>query len=197
MPPGWTNPFAQFLNDAHSVFRKIPQQPEVRTDATLLPTFVEVSEHRRFVFDIVDRTEALAATFDRLRALSEAYIHSRQKTNQVIAGQRAGYPDLTYFDVSDEHGRERDQYTREARALVAFAYYEMSTVVALLGKRFKPLPSHLEYLVGVRNKILAHPRRNAFVKNSSSALTVGPILHAHLVGRSPGCPSSGAGTSRS
>ena len=53
----------------------------------------------------------------------------------------------------------------------------------LLRNRFHP-PAHSElaYLVGVRHKLLAHPRRNAFIKNSRSALTIGPILHVHLVG---------------
>jgi hypothetical protein len=182
VPPDWTNPFAQFLNDAHSALRKIPRQPEVRTDASLLPSFVQICEDRRFVFDIVERIEALATAFDRLRALDQSYIHSRQKTDGVIAEQRAGDPDRVNFKVPDEPLRERDQYAREARVLVAFAYYEMSTVVTLLGGLFKPLPTHLEYLVGVRNKMLSHPRRDAFVKNSSSALTLGPILHANLVG---------------
>jgi hypothetical protein len=87
------------------------------------------------------------------------------------------------FEIPDELTRERDHYEREAQPLVAFAYYEMSSVVALLSKQFKPPPNfHLEYLVGVRNKILAHPRRNAFIKNSRSAIRVGPILYVHLVG---------------
>jgi hypothetical protein len=183
MPSAWMNPFAQFLNAAHSAFRKIPQQPEVHTDADLLPKFVEKYEHRRFVFDIVDRVETLAASFDRLRVLYESYTDNQSKMDLIVAEQRAGDPARVRFEIPDQLVRERDQYTVEARAHVAFIYYEMSTVVALLSKLLKPQPSsNLEYLVGVRNKILAHPRRNAGTKSSSSALTVGPILHAHLVG---------------
>ena len=183
MPPDWKNPFEQFLNDAHSAFKKIPQQPEVNDDAALLPNFVERSEHRRFVFDIVDRVETLASTFDRLRALCDSYVHNENNRDQIVAEQRADDPARVRFEIPDELIRERDHYTLEARTLVAFVYCEMSTVLALLSKLIKPLPnSNLEYLVGVRNKILAHPRRNGFIKRSSSELTIGPLLHVHLVG---------------
>jgi hypothetical protein len=60
-------------------------------------------------------------------------------------------------------------------------YYELTAVINLLPVRPK-VGSHLEYVVGVRNKILAHSREDARIKNSGSALTIGPILHAHLLG---------------
>ena len=180
MPIDWTNPFAQFLADAHSAFRKIPQQPEVHTDASLLPSFVQISEQRRFVFDIVDRVETLATAFDRLRALCKMHVDTQGKVDKTIAEQRDRDLERGRFEVPDELFKERNQCEKEARVLVAFAYYEMSTVVALLGAKFKPQPnSNLAYLIGVRHKILTHPRRNGFVKNSSSAMTIGPILHVH------------------
>ena len=102
--------------------------------------------------------------------------------NQVIEAQRERDPGRISFDVPDESLQEQERYAWEARPLVAFAYYEMSTVVSLLGKGFRPLPAHLEYLVGVRHKILAHPCRAAFIKNSSLEVTIGPVLLPHLIG---------------
>ncbi len=76
-----------------------------------------------------------------------------------------------------------DRCYREALTLTTFAYYELSTLAGLPQSGLAPVPgSHLEYLVGVRNKILVHARRDGRIKNSKSGLTIGPILIAHLVG---------------
>ena len=174
----WTNPFAKFLNDARLEIQKVQSGPDVRTDASLLPDFVKVWEDRTFVFDIVDRVEALALSFDRRRELCESYVCLDSQRKGLIEAQRASDPGRIQFD---ELRQGLDRCQREAQMLVTFAYYEISTLVSLL--RLPPQPnSQLEYAVGVRNKILAHPRRDGRVKNSTSALTIGPILDAHLVG---------------
>ena len=173
MQTEWENPLAKFLNAARLEFRKIQPEPQVHTDASLLPRFVQMSEGRSFVFDIVDRIQALATAFDRLHELSELYVQFDSERWEVIAAQR----------VSDQLDHGLDRCRLEAQVLVAFVYYELSTLVTLLRRWLAPSPeSQLEYLVGVRHKILAHPRRDGRVKNSRSALTIGPILHAHLVG---------------
>jgi hypothetical protein len=183
MQTQWENPFAQFLNVAHSEFRKIQPEPEVLTDSGLLPRFVQMSEDRSFVFDIVDRIQALATAFDRLHELSELYVQFDSKRLEAIDAQRFSDPARVQCEVPHELDHGLDRCRLEAQALVAFAYYELSTLATLLRDWLAPSPgSRLEYLIGVRNKILAHPRRDGRVKNSRSALTIGPILHAHLVG---------------
>jgi hypothetical protein len=101
----------------------------------------------------------------------------------LIEAQRASDPGRVQFEIPDELRQGIDRCHREAQVLVTFAYYELSTLVSLLRDWLSPPPqSHLEYLVGVRHKILTHPRRDGRVKNSTSTLTIGPILDAHLVG---------------
>jgi hypothetical protein len=179
----WVNPFASFLSAARLKFRKIVPEPGVNADATLVPRLVKMREDRSFVFDIVDRVQTLATALDRLRELFGLYVLSDDQRSQLIEAQRADDPARLEFEVPDELECELNQCHLEAQVLVAFAYYELTTLTTLLRCWFAPSPeSHLEYLVGVRNKILAHPRRDARVKNSTSALTIGPILHAHLVG---------------
>lgn len=146
-----------------------------------MPEFVRIVEDRRFVFDICDRVDALAAALDRLRELYQMYAQLDKKQEHAIAKQRLSDPQRVSFEVPAEIHREMNHCHREARALVTFMYYELTTAVNLL--RLEPgVGSHLEYLVGVRNKVLAHPSKEARIKNSSSALTIGPILHAHLMG---------------
>jgi hypothetical protein len=184
----WTNPFAEFLNNAHSEIHKIQSEPEVRSGTNLLPRFVEISEDRSFVFDIVNRVEMLATAFDRLRELYRSYVFDDERW-ELIEAQRISDPVRVSFDDSDELRKGMDRCHGEAQVLVTFAYYEISTLLGLLSDSLSPLPqSDLEYLVGVRNKILTHPRRNARVKNSRSVLTLGPILIAHLVGAEIWCP---------
>jgi hypothetical protein len=183
MQTQWENPFAQFLNAAHSEFHKIQPEPDVHTDVSLLPRFVQISEDRSFVFDIVDRIQALATAFDRLHELSERYVQFDSKRWEVIETQQLTNPALLQIEVPEELDHGLDRCRLEAQVLVAFAYYELSTLATLLRPWLAPSSgSELEYLLGVRNKILAHPRRDGRVKNSRSALTTGPILHAHLVG---------------
>ncbi len=159
----WTNPFTLFLRNAHAAYRTIPRQPEIHTDPSLHSSFKLVSEDRRFVFDIVDRIEAVAAAFDRLHVLCKMYLRSQDKTDAVIEKQRLDDPSRVHFEVPESEKRKRDQYEWEAFALAVFACYEISVIVALKVVFAQP-SSHLEYLVGVRNKILVHARRDGFVK---------------------------------
>jgi len=181
MQSEWKNPFENFLNAANAEFRKIPQEPEVHSNPSLVPSFVQLSEERSFVFDVVDRVQTLATAFQRLRNLYELYHRCEKEREQKVAAELLADPNRQSIEIPKELDNERDQYHREAQVFVAFCYYEMSTVVGLL-KFEVPPGSHLEYLIGVRNKILAHPRRDGRVKNSRSSLSIGRILHAHLVG---------------
>ena len=179
----WKNPFESFLNSAHSEMRKVQPEPEVRTDGNLLPRFVTICERRNFVFDVVDRIEVLSTAFERLRELYESYVRFDSERWSVIDAQRVNGAPRDSFEYPDELGRALDRCHREAQALVTFAYYELSTLAALLRHWISPPPqSQLEYLIAVRNKLLTHPRRDARTKRSRSALTIGPILIPHLVG---------------
>lgn len=195
MPTPWKNPFAQFLKEANSAFRTIQREPDVRSENSLLSRFVEIQEKRSFVFDIFDRVEALTEALNRLHELAGAYDHFDRQRWDCISAQQAAHPERVQFEVPEEPMNRMDQCLREARAHIAFLYYEMSTLVALLGGNPKPhgkpaqpsyfapvSGSHLEYLVGVRNKVLVHARRDGRIKNSRSAFTKGEILHAHLLG---------------
>lgn len=179
----WTNPFARFLSDARTEFDKIPPEPNVSSDASLHSRFVEICEARSFVFDIVDRAETLATAFDRMRELLESYLRFDAEKMKCIQEQRTADPGRSTFHVPEEFQRGMDRCHREAQTLTTFAYYELSTLVSLLAYRFSPTSqSELKYLVGVRNKILVHARRNGRIKNSKSKLTLGPILIADVVG---------------
>ena len=177
------NPFATFLEDAEAEFHRIQPEPDVHNDAGLIGKFVQLQEDRHFVFDIVDRVRALAAAFDRLHDLSNIYSGLQTRPDELINEQRPYAPGSVLLNLPDEIRQHEELCRAEAQALVAFTYYELSTLVSLLRKLFSPTRnSDLEYLVGVRNKLLAHPRKDGRTKNSNSALSWGRILHAHLVG---------------
>jgi hypothetical protein len=74
--------------------------------------------------------------------------------------------------------------------LTSFVYYEISSLVSLLGgyRQIQPASS-LKYLVAVRDKLLVHPRESSRIKKSDSVLSRGPILHANLVGGTHWVPS--------
>jgi hypothetical protein len=179
----WTNPFASFLDNARAEIHKLQPEPDVSSDASLHSQFVKICEDRSFVFDIIDRAETLATAFDRMRELRESYLHLDADITKCIEDQRAGDPGRTIFRVPDELQQGMDRCYREALTLTTSAYYELSTLAGLPQSLLAPVPgSHLDYLVGVRNKILVHARRDGRIKNSKSVLTIGPILIAHLVG---------------
>ncbi len=189
MAAAWQNPFTAFLETAKEHRSRIPSEPDVSTDPSLVPYFVELTEQRNFVFDVVDRVETLATAFDRLHNLSEANKRAYKLMHDLMEQQRMAAPERTAFDVPDELMIERNQSEAEARMLVSFIYYEFSSLVTLLRKFFTPAAgSHLEYLCGVRNKILAHPNRAGRTKRSSLAVALGPILHTHLLGASSWMP---------
>jgi hypothetical protein len=185
----WDNPLTKFLTDAESVFLSIKAEPDIHSDPALTSKFVGIAERRRFIFDIFDRVESLATALFRLHELCEAYRQLDAARQRATSEQRLNDPQRLCFDVPDEVHSGINKCHREARVLVAFLYYELTTLVSLLRPWLTPsVGSHLEYLVGVRNKILAHPRRDGRVKQSSSTLAIGPILHAHLLGANSWIP---------
>ncbi len=161
--------------------------PEVHDHARLVPEFVKLSEERAFIFDALDRVGLLARCLDRLHILSDSYRDAERSIDGHVAEQRASDPQRFRFEIPDELIKSRDDCHGESMLLVSFAYYEISALAGLLRRFFTPAPgSHLEYLIGVRNKLLVHPHRAGRTKNSDSELSVGMILHAHLLGTS-GC----------
>lgn len=156
---------------------------EVYEDATLVPRCVKLIEDRSFGFDILDRVEALATAFDHLHELGKRYLAADRQRDAIMADQRKAEPGRVSFEIPDELDREMDRCHKDAIVFVSFVYYELSTLVSLFKHDGSSIGVHLAYLVGVRNKILVHPRRDGRIKNSQSGLTFGPIiLHAHLVG---------------
>jgi hypothetical protein len=62
----WKNPFEDFIVRAESFVTKIQRTPEVRSDASLIPSFVRLMEERAFIFDAIDRVKSLCYCFERL-----------------------------------------------------------------------------------------------------------------------------------
>ncbi len=190
----WKNPFADFIFKAELDINQIQGTSNVYSDKGLVPRHVDLTEKHVFVFDLIDRAKSLHYCFERLHDLAELYHAVRAEFNASIEQQTKDAPEREAFEISDEVIARRELLLREAIALVAFAYHEMSAIVTLLQiwfkpRIFEPLPSSdLEYLIGARNKLLVHPVQSSKIKDSDSGFTVGVILHAHVIGANEWVP---------
>lgn len=186
MGKGWVNPLHAFLSRAESVIAGIPTHPDFqRNPEDYLESYAAIMQERRMLFDVVDRVDTLSAALDRLRRLHFQYRAASRTIDQFVVQEREKNPGSKCVRIPKLLMKRRDGFTREARALVTYIYYELTTMMTILSELFNCRVSEgskLEYLIGVRNKLLAHPRIDGFTKNSTGTWVIGPILHPHLVG---------------
>jgi hypothetical protein len=179
-----SNPLCPFLTDARRYFGQAPSLAAIRTNNSRLKEFVNNVEQRNFYGDLVDRVEQIAFAFDRLGELAEPVRAVLEAFGS--ATDEAQARDASSWELSEEIIIRRERLHVEAAILTAYIYHEVATLFFMTGSNQRLLPapgSELEYLVGVRNKLLVHPEVGAVVKNSRGQLTLGDYLHPHIVGR--------------
>jgi hypothetical protein len=151
--------------------------------------YARVIEERRYVIDVLDRVEMLAFANSRLNALSGLY---REAEAQMDSTKRVTREDPLTWDVPDEVVWQRDCRALEGRVLVAFVYYELTSLAHMLKDWLKvPIPpGELKYLVKARDKFLAHPVFGGLVRNAHGAMSVPGVglLHAHAIHTDEGDP---------
>ena len=185
MAANWENPFCDFLVKADMAFAKAKDLPDVHTNPELMARVVQILEERNFISDIVVRVRCLSIAFDRMRDLYLLYRELEEEMTHIRRSCARHESIADYDNFSAASGKCRE----EAMMLTSFVYYEISSLVSLLRGCLQVSPgSSLEYLVAVRNKLLVHPQETSRIKNSNSAVSIGP-MHAHLVGGKSWVPS--------
>jgi hypothetical protein len=143
--------------------------------------YARVIEERRYVIDVLDRVEMLAFTYSRLNALSGLY---RDAEAQMDMTKRVTRQEPLTWGIPDEVEWQRDCRAREAQVLVAFVYYELTSLAHMLrGLKVRIPGGELEYLVKARDKFLAHPRFGSRTRNAHGAMSIPRVglLHAHAI----------------
>jgi len=179
------SPFDEFLRRATGVLNGTAIVQGMRDDVE----YARVIEERRYVIDVLDRVEMLAFANSRLNALSGLY---REAEAQMDSTKRVTREDPLTWDVPDEVVWQRDCRALEGRVLVAFVYYELTSLAHMLKDWLKvPIPpGELKYLVKARDKFLAHPVFGGLVRNAHGAMSVPGVglLHAHAIHTDEGDP---------
>ena len=143
--------------------------------------YVRVIEERRYVIDILDRVEMLAFTYLRLKALSGSYREAEARTDTA---KRVTREEPLTWEVPDEIAWQRDYLALEARVLVAFVYYELTSLAHMLrGLKIQIPQGELQYLMKARDKFVAHPTLRGRVRNAHGAMSIPRvgILHPYAV----------------
>ncbi len=135
-------------------------------------TYVRLVEEGRFIGDIHDRVETLAFAWVRMRELAALY----RKTEAAIDEYRpASEEGGQSFEYPDTLGANQRRCQLEARTLMAFVYYEVTSLVSMLKASDWGIElgdGELAFLVQARNKLLAHPTFRGPIRNSSGALEI-------------------------
>lgn len=172
------SPFDEFLRKATDTLNSPTIARGVRDDIE----YARVMGERRYVIDILDRVEMLAFAYSRLSALSGLY---RDAEFQVDSTKRGTREEPLTWEVPDEIVWQRDCRALEGRVLVAFVYYELTSLTHMLLKGLNvPMPrGELQYLVKARDKFLAHPVFGGRVRNAHVAMSIPLVglLHAHAI----------------
>jgi hypothetical protein len=170
-------PFDEFLRQAIKALNSPTIAGGVRDDVE----YARVIEERRYLIDILDRVEMLAFTYSRLNALSGLY---RDAEAQVDITKRVTRQEPLTWEVPDEIAWQTDYRALEAQVLVAFVYYELTSLAHMLtGLNVRVPGGELQYLVKARDKFLAHPMFGSRVRNAHGALSIPRVglLHAHAI----------------
>ena len=171
------SPFDEFLRKATAVLNGPSIAQGLRDDAE----YARVIEERRYVIDVLDRVEMLAYAHSRLNALSGLY---RDAEAQMDGTKRESREEPLTWEVPDEIVWQWDCRALEGRVLVAFVYYEMTSLAHMLRALRVSIPKgELEYLVKARDKFMAHPVFGSRVRNAHSAMSIPRVglLHAHAI----------------
>lgn len=153
-----------------------------RFRAALPDGYIALQGTMQFWSDLITRVELVSSCYQRLYDLTpifqEVFRNYRRKGIDLKS------PFVTGFSKAKASPATRalsDQAEFEANAMTALVFYELKSIVAILGQvGIKPLAgSEIEYLVNARDKILAHPQlrflRRASPHSSSYPLYEGVV----------------------
>jgi len=172
-----SGPFDEFIRRATQALNT----PNVVRGAPNDIEYVRVIEERRYVIDIRDRVEMLAFAYSRLGVLSDLY---RESSGLIEAARHAVKEESLTWEVPDEIFWQRDLRFLEARVLVSFVYYELTSLANMLKAHQIRIPAgELAYLLKARDKFLAHPAWHGRVRNAHGSVYIpqqGP-LHAFAI----------------
>jgi hypothetical protein len=154
------SPFDEFLQQAITALNSPVIAREVHNDVE----YARVIEERRYLIDVLDRVEMLAFTHCRLIALSGLF---RDAEEQMSATKHITRQEPLTWEVPDEIAWQTDYRALEARVLVAFIYYELTSLAHMLrGLNVRISSGELQYLVKAKDKFLAHPMFGGRVRNA-------------------------------
>jgi hypothetical protein len=170
-------PFDEFVRKAVAALSNPTLARGMRDDVE----YARVMEERRYLIDVLDRVKMLAFAYSRLGALSGLYrdAEAQMDSTKCVTGQEP----LTW-ETPEEMAWQRDCRHLETSVLVAFVYYELTSLEHMLQALNVPLPGgELQYLIKARDKFLAHPMFGSRVRNAHGAMTVPRVglLHAHAI----------------
>jgi Protein of unknown function (DUF2934) len=171
------SPFDEFIREVTDALNRPSLTAGPRNDAE----YARVIEERRYVIDVLDRVEMLAFAYSRLISLSAMHRSAEaqiDRTKRIISARP-----LTW-EVPDEITWQRYSHELEARVLVAFVYYELTSLAHMIGAFKAKLPNgELQYLVKARDKFLAHPVFGERVRNAHGAMAIPKdgLLHAFAI----------------
>jgi hypothetical protein len=169
------SPFDEFLRQATSALNSPTIARGVRDDLE----YARVIEERRYLIDVLDRVEMLAFAYSRLNALSVLY---RDAEAQMDMTKRVTRQEPLTSEVPDEIAWQRDYRALEAQVLVAFVYYELTSLVhMLMGLKVRIPGGELHYLVKARDKFLAHPMFGSRVRNAHGAMSIPRVAYCMLI----------------
>ncbi len=171
------SPFDEFLQKATKASNSPTIAPKMRNDVE----YARVIEERRYLVDVLDRVEMLAFTYSRLRALSDLY---REAEAQIDTAKRVTRAEPLTWEVPDEIAWQSNYRALDARVLVSFVYYELTSLAHMLKGLAVQIPEgELQYLVLARDKFLAHPMLRGRVRNAHGAMRIPKVglLHPYAI----------------
>lgn len=174
---GQESPFDEFLRQATKALNSTTVAHGVRDEAE----YSRVIEERRYLIDVLDRVEMLAFAYSRLKSLPALY---RDAETQMNGTKHVTREDPLTWETPEEIAWQRDHWALEARVLVAFVYYELTSLAHMLaGLKVRLPPGELQYLVRARDKFLAHPMFGKRVRNAHGAMSIPQVglLHPHAI----------------
>ena len=166
------HPLFAFLEQAAPIMRVAPHAHTVARFRSSLPDgYVATLEKMRFWRDVVTRVELVNYCYQRLCELSPAFF-------KLLADE--GLLGVGTITVSPKARAAKHRWELETDAMTVLIYYELKSVVDLLRqeKILFGVGSEMEYVLGVRNKILAHPQLDHLVRSkgpSSVPWDGGPV----------------------
>ena len=180
-----SGPFDRFIRKAEKALRSTPVVRGKPNDRE----YVRVVEERRYILDILDRTEMLDVAFLRLRVLARLYLATNNLIDAVMPFVQEA---PSRFNVPDELVFRRDSLIVEASVIVSFVYYELTTLVHMLRNYDVLIPDgELTYLTKARDKFIAHPYPLGRSRSARGSVCITPkgLLHPYAINANESDPA--------